>query len=136
MQAKVSTFDKELIRSYIEQSPVMQKGISYYKHVNPSLTDAAAKECAIREAQEYCHRRWLSDSSGYLNEYRAFEEFTERVSKGSYFSIETYDAVKARENRTFKDVSVGFFATNWWKFAIAFVILIITLISYLYNLFN
>ena len=129
MQAKVSTYNKDLIRSYMEQSSIMQKGISYYKHVNPSLTDAEAKELAIREVQESCHRRWLSDSSGYLNEYRAFEEFEERVNKGSYFSIETYDAVRARENRTFKDVSVGFFAKNWWTFAFTFVILIILLIN-------
>lgn len=131
MEVKVTTFNKELIRSYMEQSSVMQKGIAYYKHVNPSLTDAEAKECAIHEAQETCHRRWLSDGSGYLNEQRAFEEFKERVNKGSYFSIETYDAVMARESRSLKDVIVGFFASNWWKFAIVFVILIIVLINHI-----
>ena len=91
MEVKVTMFNTELIRTYMEQSSILQKGIAYYKHIDSSLTDAMAKECAIREAQGYCQRRWQSDSSGYLNEYRAFEEFKERVNNGSYFNITRYD---------------------------------------------
>lgn len=132
MEVKMTAFDKEQIRSYMEQSSILQKGISYYKHVNPTVTDAQAKECAIREAQEYCQRRWLNDSSGYLNEYRAFEEFKERVQNGSYFSIETYDAVKARENRTFKDVVADYFAKRWWHIVLVIGVLIYVLIKRLF----
>ena len=96
MEVKVTTFNTELIRAYMEQSSILQKGIAYYKHIDSSLTDAMAKECAIRDAQQYCQRRWKNDSSGWLDsEYKVFLEFEERVENGSYFKITRYDGASS-----------------------------------------
>ena len=43
MEVKVSTFNREIIRAYMESSSALEKGIAYYKHVNPTISDDQAK---------------------------------------------------------------------------------------------
>ena len=85
---KVSTFNSESIRNYMEGSDILDTSIAYMKAVNPGISDAAAKEAAIRQAQEFCHRKWANDSTGYIsNEAVAWQEFAADVRKGRYFSV-------------------------------------------------
>ena len=85
--AKLTTFNPELIRSYMEGTTTLDKGIAYMKAVTPGISDAIAKESAIRYAQETCQRRWLNDTTGYLNsEYRVWSEFADDVDKGRHFN--------------------------------------------------
>ena len=84
---KVSTFDPDMIRRYMEGSSVLQKGIDYCKAVNPGVSDEVAKATAIQLAQQYCQQKWYNDRSGYIsNEYMAFSEFEKDVNAGRYFS--------------------------------------------------
>ena len=84
---KVSTFDSDKIRIYMEGSSVLQKGIEYCKAVNPGVSDEVAKATAIQLAQQYCQQKWYNDRSGYIsNEYMAFSEFEKDVNAGRYFS--------------------------------------------------
>jgi len=85
--AKFTTFNPELIRSYMEGSDVLDRGIAYMKAVTPGISDASAKEAAIRQAQENCQRRWLNDTTGYIDsEYRAWSEFSNDVRNGRFFN--------------------------------------------------
>ena len=84
---KVSTFDPDMIRRYMEGSSVLQKGIDYCKAINPGVSDEVAKATAIQLAQQYCQQKWYNDRSGYINsEYMAFSEFEKDVNAGRYFS--------------------------------------------------
>ena len=92
MELKVTTFNREIIRKYMEGSSVLEKGIAYYKHANPTISNDQAKELAIREAQDRSYSIWANDSTGYIrNEAMAFSEFKEYVDKGRYFSIASYN---------------------------------------------
>lgn len=84
---KVSTFDPDMIRRYMEGSSALQKGINYCKAINPGVSDEVAKATAIQLAQQYCQQKWYNDRSGYIsNEYMAFSEFEKDVNAGRYFS--------------------------------------------------
>lgn len=84
---KVSTFDPDMIRRYMEGSSVLQKGIDYCKAINPGVSDEVAKATAIQLAQQYCQQKWYNDRSGYIsNEYMAFSEFEKDVNAGRYFN--------------------------------------------------
>ena len=84
---KVSTFDSDKIRIYMEGSSVLQKGIDYCKAVNPGVSNEVAKATAIQLAQQYCQQKWYNDRSGYIsNEYMAFSEFEKDVNAGRYFN--------------------------------------------------
>lgn len=84
----IMTFDKEKIRSYMENTETLRRGIQYMKQINPGLSDALAKESAIRYAQEKCAAIWSNDSRGYYDsEYKAFERFEEKVKNGSEFGM-------------------------------------------------
>lgn len=85
---KVQFFDKDKIRMYMESSPALKQGILYCKHLNPQVSDMEAKESAMRIAEEYCYRKWLNDSTGYISDERkAFKEFEEAVEKKHQFYI-------------------------------------------------
>lgn len=85
---KITTFDTEKIRYYMEKSSILQKGIDYCKSLNPGVSDEVAKQTAISLAQQYCQQKWYNDRSGYISsEYVAFREFEEDVSAGRYFSV-------------------------------------------------
>ena len=85
--AKLTTFNPELIRSYMEGTDVLDKGIAYMKAVTPGISDAVAKEAAIRQAQEWCQRKWFNDTTGYISsEYVAYSEFASDVRNGRYFN--------------------------------------------------
>ena len=98
---KLSTFNPNLIRQYIEGTDVLEKGIAYMKQLDPSVSDAVAKESAIRMAQEYCQRKWQNDSTGYISsEYVAYTEFAKDVQKGFYFSApRTYSSSGSGSDR-------------------------------------
>lgn len=94
---KLQYFDKEVIRTLMEGSTTLEKGISYCKRTTPGCSDEVAKETAIRLAQEYCQRKWLNDSSGYIsNEYIAFREFESDVRNDRYFSSQLTPEEKKR----------------------------------------
>lgn len=95
---KVQFFDKDKIRMYMEGSPALKQGILYCKHLDPTVPDIVAKESAMRIAEEYCYRKWLNDSTGYINEWRAFQDFEKEVEKNHQFYIDS-----KKENRKAKD---------------------------------
>ena len=98
--AKITTFDVDLIRTYMEGSEALRKGIAYCKSIQPDASDAVAKESAIRLAQDACRRKWINDSTGYIDsEYKAFLEFSKDVEKGFYFSrpVPSYSSVGGRD---------------------------------------
>ena len=83
---KLQTFDRNLIRGYMETSSVLEQGIRYCQHITPESSTDVAKEAAIRMAVEYCERIWYNDSTGYIsNERIAFDRFVEDVKKQRYF---------------------------------------------------
>ena len=130
MEVKVSTFNQEIIRTYMESSSALEKGIAYYKHVNPTISDDQAKELAIREAQDRSYSIWANDSTGYIsNERMAFSEFIEYVDKGRYFSIDRYLSAQSfnhsveRTTSFLKKVFLG-----WCIFALSVGAIIGTLI--------
>ncbi len=85
---KITTFDTEKIRNYMENSSILQNGIDYCKSLNPGVSDDVAKQTAIRLAQQYCQQKWYNDRSGYIDsEYVAFIEFEKDVRAGRYFSV-------------------------------------------------
>lgn len=93
---KLSTFDRSLIRDYMESdSALLNVGIAYVKKINPSALDAVAKETAIRMAQDAAYQKWYYDSTGYIDsEYKAFYEVREKLFnnglKKSSYSSGTY----------------------------------------------
>lgn len=96
---KLSTFDRSLIRDYMESdSALLNVGIAYVKKINPSASDAVAKETAIRMAQDAAYQKWYYDSTGYIDsEYKAFYEVREKLfnnglKKSSYSSGGLSDA--------------------------------------------
>ena len=97
---KCTTFDPNMIRVYIEQDPdILEKGIRYMKSVTPDVSDSVAKEAVIRQAQEICQRRWLNDTTGYIDsEYRAYSEFANDVAKGRYFSAVSYNTTTPKRD--------------------------------------
>ena len=91
--AKLTTFNPELIRCYMEGTDVLDKGIAYIKSVTPGTSDAVAKETAIRLAQEWCQRKWLNDTTGYISsEYVAFSELASDVRNGRYFDVSSVNS--------------------------------------------
>lgn len=83
---KLQTFDKSLVRSYIESSSALDAGINFVKKSNPSASPLVARETAIRLAVDYCEKLWLRDSSGYISsEYVAFTEFEKDVRAKRFF---------------------------------------------------
>ena len=83
---KLQTFNRNLIREYMEYSPALEQGIRYCKHLDPTASDMVAKESAIRIAINICERKWMNDSTGYISSERvAFTEFEKDVANKRYF---------------------------------------------------
>ncbi len=92
MQVKLSTFNKELIRVYMESSSILEQGIIYVQYVNYTgnlkreTPREVAKETAILQAMDFCYRKWYNDSTGYISDERvAFREFEKDVKEHRYF---------------------------------------------------
>lgn len=78
---KVSIFDPEKIRAYMNGSPdVLEKVASVQKSRHSDLTDSEAQEAAIRLVQQRCQEIWRNDK-WVSDEYEAFCEFQERELK-------------------------------------------------------
>ena len=85
---KFSTFDRELIRAYMQGTQTLEKGIAYVQAINPGASAKDAEEKAIELAQEFCYRKWANDSTGYISsEHIAFREFQDDVDHGRKFQI-------------------------------------------------
>ncbi|MBQ1225800.1 MAG: hypothetical protein IIU77_07285 [Clostridia bacterium] len=83
---KLQTFDRNLIREYMEYSPALDQGIRYCKYLDPTVSDMVAKESAIRLAINICEKKWYNDSTGYISSERvAFTEFEKDVANKRYF---------------------------------------------------
>lgn len=106
MQVKLSTFNKELIRVYMESSSILEQGITYmqyinYKERNTEVSRELAQETAILQAMDFCYRKWYNDSTGYISDERvAFREFEKDVKENRYFYIrgmKSLEQIKADE---------------------------------------
>ena len=104
---KMQYFDRNLIREYMEGSSALEQGIRYFKYLNPSASDALAKESAIRYAIEKCEAIWMKDSTGYISSERmAFSVFANDVKEKRHFHDSAMDAAekkKAEEERAKKE---------------------------------
>lgn len=104
---KLQTFNRDLIRDYMEDSDILEIGIQYCQQVSPGDSELVAKETAIRMATDRCERRWYNDTSGYIDsEWKAFSELVDDVhnkrffyAKGMKSSEELEKERKEREER-------------------------------------
>ena len=101
---KMQYFDRNLIREYMEGSPALEQGIRYMKYLDPSVSDAAAKESAIRYAIEKCEAIWMKDSTGYISSERiAFTEFSKDVREKRHFHDPAMDKAEKEEEEKRKN---------------------------------
>ena len=97
---KIQTFNRQLIRQYMLTSPILEDGIQYCQYITPGASREAAKESAIRLAEEYCERKWYNDSTGYIrNEFIAFQEFESDVRNNRYFYDKGMEAAAEKKRR-------------------------------------
>ena len=77
-----STFDPQKIRLYMENSEISSHIVSYLKSTNPHISDAAAKEIAVFQAELFCHSRW---KEGATDEAAAWASFVADIRNGRCF---------------------------------------------------
>ena len=96
---KMRCFDENLIRIYMDETSVLEQGMRYMKHLNPSISDEVAKERAIVFAIEQCESIWMRYSTGYIsNERLAFSVFLKDVSEKRYFYDDAMDAADQKDD--------------------------------------
>ena len=101
---KMQYFDRNLIREYMEGSSALEQGIRYFKYLNPSASDALAKESAIRYAIEKCEAIWMKDSTGYISSERmAFSVFANDVKEKRHFHDKAMDNAEKKKQKAMDD---------------------------------